>query len=139
MPQVDAFSKEVLSGNQDKRVIVVSTLVDNPATFFPLDAVVYDRTTRALYVVAASGYVLISSGILQVQAFADLDPVAEDGTLAFVLGTSRFYVYDSGTETWGGHFLAAAQADSVAADVATLVADFNALLAKLRTAGLMAT
>ena len=139
MPQVDAFSKEVLSGNQDKRVIVVSTLVDNPATFFPLDAVVYDRTTRALYVVAASGYVLISSGILQVQAFADLDPVAEDGTLAFVLGTSRFYVYDSGTEIWSGHFLAAAQADSVAADVATLVADFNALLAKLRTAGLMAT
>lgn len=34
---------------------------------------------------------------------------------------------------------AAAQADSVAADVASIVADFNALLAKLRSAGLMAT
>ena len=33
---------------------------------------------------------------------------------------------------------AVAQADSVAADVATLVTDFNALLAKLRAAGLMA-
>lgn len=33
---------------------------------------------------------------------------------------------------------AAAQANSTAPDVATLVTDFNALLAKLRTAGLMA-
>jgi len=32
-----------------------------------------------------------------------------------------------------------AQADSTAADAATLVADFNALLQKLRDAGLMAT
>lgn len=31
------------------------------------------------------------------------------------------------------------QADSVAADVPTLVTDFNALLAKLKTAGLMAS
>lgn len=139
MPQIDAFSKEILSGNQDKRVIIVSTLVDNPATFFPLDAVVYDRATRGMYAVAAGGYVLISSGILQVQAFADLDPVAEDGTLAFVLGTSKFYIYDSLSETWSEHFQAAAQADSTAADVASLVTDFNALLAKLRAAGLMAT
>jgi len=34
---------------------------------------------------------------------------------------------------------AAAQADSTAADVAGIVADFNALLAKLRAAGLMAS
>lgn len=33
---------------------------------------------------------------------------------------------------------AAAQADSVATDVAGLVTDFNALLAKLRAAGIMA-
>lgn len=31
------------------------------------------------------------------------------------------------------------QADSVAADVATIVTDFNSLLAKLKTAGLMAS
>lgn len=34
---------------------------------------------------------------------------------------------------------AAAQADSTAATLAALVADFNALLAKLRAAGLMAS
>lgn len=34
---------------------------------------------------------------------------------------------------------AAAQANSTATDVAGLVADFNALLAKLRTAGILAT
>lgn len=34
--------------------------------------------------------------------------------------------------------LQAAQANSVAADVATLVADFNSLLAKLRLAGILA-
>lgn len=38
----------------------------------------------------------------------------------------------------GGVIQAVAQADSVAADVATLVTDFNALLAKLRTAGVLA-
>lgn len=39
----------------------------------------------------------------------------------------------------GSAFTAAAtQADSVAADVATLKTDFNALLAKLKAAGLMA-
>ena len=31
------------------------------------------------------------------------------------------------------------QADSVAADVATVVTDFNALLAKLRAAGILST
>jgi hypothetical protein len=35
--------------------------------------------------------------------------------------------------------VAAAQADSTASDVAALKSDFNDLLAKLRTAGLMAT
>lgn len=39
----------------------------------------------------------------------------------------------------GAQKQAAAQADSVATDVAGLVTDFNALLAKLRAAGLMAT
>ena len=35
--------------------------------------------------------------------------------------------------------VSAAQADSTAADVATLKTDYNALLAKLRTAGLLST
>ena len=38
----------------------------------------------------------------------------------------------------GAFTQAAAQADSVATDVAGLVTDFNALLAKLRAAGIMA-
>lgn len=39
----------------------------------------------------------------------------------------------------GGVIQASAQANSTATDVAGLVADFNALLAKLRTAGVIAT
>lgn len=39
----------------------------------------------------------------------------------------------------GGVLQAAAQADSTAIDVPGLVADFNALLAKLRTAGVIAS
>jgi len=42
------------------------------------------------------------------------------------------------TSTLGVVKQAADQTDSVAADVATLVTDFNALLAKLKAAGLMA-
>ena len=41
------------------------------------------------------------------------------------------------TSAIGGVKKMAAQADSTAADVAGLLADFNALLAKARTAGLM--
>lgn len=40
-------------------------------------------------------------------------------------------------EMGGGVTPAAAQADSTATEISDLVADFNALLAKLRTAGLM--
>lgn len=43
------------------------------------------------------------------------------------------------TTTRGTVLQGATQADSVAADVPTLVTDFNALLAKLRTAGIIAT
>lgn len=43
------------------------------------------------------------------------------------------------TSTKGIVNQAAAQANSSASDVAGLVADFNALLAKLRTAGIIAT
>lgn len=41
------------------------------------------------------------------------------------------------TSALGGVKKAAAQADSVATDVAGLVTDFNALLAKLKAAGMM--
>ena len=42
------------------------------------------------------------------------------------------------TSATGSVKQAAAQVNSVAPDVATLVTDFNALLAKLRTAGILA-
>lgn len=43
------------------------------------------------------------------------------------------------TTTAGTVKQAAAQADSVATDVAGVVTDFNALLAKLRTAGILSS
>jgi len=46
---------------------------------------------------------------------------------------------DATASARGGVMMAAAQADSAATDVAGLLADFNALLAKLRTAGLVAS
>ena len=42
------------------------------------------------------------------------------------------------TSVVGGVKMSAAQTNSVATDVAGLVTDFNALLAKLRTAGILA-
>lgn len=42
------------------------------------------------------------------------------------------------TEKTGGVLLAAAQADSAASTIAALNTEFNALLAKLRAAGMMA-
>lgn len=139
MPQVDAFSKEVLAGNQEKRVLVVDSLVGNPATFFPLNTVVYDRATRAFYMVASDGYMPIMGGIYQAQSTGALPNIAEDGMLAFVINEEAFYKYDSLGATWDLHLKAAAQADSTAADVGTLVGDFNGLLAKLRAAGLLST
>lgn len=48
-------------------------------------------------------------------------------------------IYVEGLGTLVGGNRAAAQANSTATDVAGIVADFNALLAKLRTAGIIAS
>lgn len=53
----------------------------------------------------------------------------KDGVVAMPIATSL---------TLGGVKQAVAQADSTATDVAELKTDFNALLAKLRTAGILA-
>uniref|UniRef100_A0AAU8GHU8 Head fiber protein n=1 Tax=Salmonella phage vB_SEnST11_KE23 TaxID=3161174 RepID=A0AAU8GHU8_9CAUD len=55
-----------------------------------------------------------------------------------VEGGSGYTLPAATTTTLGGVKKASSQADSVATDVAGLVTDFNALLAKLKTAGLMA-
>ncbi len=49
------------------------------------------------------------------------------------------YTLPAAGEALGGVLQMPVQADSVAADVAGVVTDFNALLAKLRTAGILAT
>ncbi|EHP9877581.1 hypothetical protein K5Y72_003025 [Escherichia coli] len=55
-----------------------------------------------------------------------------------VAGGSDSYVLPAATESvLGGVKKAQTQADSVASDVSTLVNDFNALLAKLKAAGIM--
>ena len=66
-----------------------------------------------------------------------------DGKLVFFSKTTGndILTLDPATDTLtiNGFGPAVAQADSVAADVPALVVDFNALLAKLRTAGLLET
>jgi len=60
------------------------------------------------------------------------------GTNSIVAGICLAVDATKGVLVWLGHIgKAANQADSVAADVATLKTDFNALLAKLQAAGLM--
>jgi hypothetical protein len=59
MAQVDAFSKEVLAGNQDKRVVVVQSLVTGPPMPFGEKVVVYDRETAKFYRATAEGYELV--------------------------------------------------------------------------------
>ena len=58
------------------------------------------------------------------------------GTCVHDTTLEMFYTYRN--STWFSN-MAAAQIDSVATDVATLKTDFNNLLAKLRTAGLLST
>lgn len=58
---------------------------------------------------------------------------------AAVLEDEHALVISDGTNWVRVPLQAAAQADSAAAIVADLVTDFNALLAKLRTAGVLAT
>lgn len=59
------------------------------------------------------------------------DGSSEDSDYSYVLPAAT-------TSTLGGVKQAETQADSVASDAPGLVADFNALLAKLKAAGIMA-
>lgn len=52
-------------------------------------------------------------------------------------GSDSYVLPEATTSTLGGVKKAQTQADSVASDVSTLVNDFNALLAKLKAAGIM--
>lgn len=62
------------------------------------------------------------------------------GDIAGVAGTGDVYILPAATTSAiGGVKAAVVQADSAAAVLATLVTDFNALLAKLKTSGAMAS
>ena len=73
-------------------------------------------------------------------------PTTDDlqtGEFAFAYVGSKYYLYANINGSIERVSLeltqSAAQADSIASDVAGIVADFNSLLAKLRTAKLLAT
>lgn len=64
-------------------------------------------------------------------------PPATDETLGGIIVGSGLSVEEDGTLSADGITKAANQADSTATDAAGLVTDFNALLDKLKAAGLM--
>jgi hypothetical protein len=70
---------------------------------------------------------ILSGGKIKVDAGATVEG----------LQTSGYSLPAATTDALGGVKKAASQADSVAEDAAGLVTDFNALLAKLRTAGIL--
>jgi hypothetical protein len=70
---------------------------------------------------------ILSGGKIKVDAGATVEGLQ---TSAYTLPTAT-------TTKIGGVKKAASQADSVAVDAAGLLTDFNALLAKLRTAGIL--
>ncbi|MDD4012477.1 MAG: head fiber protein [Sphaerochaetaceae bacterium] len=70
---------------------------------------------------------ILSGGKIKVNAGATVEGLQRS---AYVLPAAT-------AEALGGVKKAAAQADSIAEDAAGLVTDFNALLAKLRTAGIL--
>ncbi len=91
--------------------------IDAVDAFDKGDKIYWDSTNNRFTTVPTDGF------------FAGVVTVAKDGNnvIWFVLATQQAELMQ-----------AAAQADSNAADLAALTADFNSLLAKLRAAGLMA-
>lgn len=82
-------------------------------------------------------YVLDANGeVYKVNASSQLDD-----TTVNLKGTdgATYTLPDATTSARGGVLQATAQADTVATDASTLATDFNALLARLRTAGILAT
>lgn len=96
----------------------------------------------ALAIADANGYVDVVTnvaGAQEVIGFALTASAAlDDLLLVNILKSKTSSVAAATTGVVGGVKQAAHQANSVAADVATVVTDFNALLAKLQTAGIMA-
>jgi hypothetical protein len=76
----------------------------------------------------------VSSTAQEVRAFRVVTP---SGSSAIVDGLPTLTLYKADGTPYAIPTKQAAQADSTAADVATLKTDFNSLLAKLRLAGIL--
>jgi len=57
MAKVDGFSKEILGGNYERRVVIVDDLVDNPALYFPNGTIVYARARGGFFGVSGNAFV----------------------------------------------------------------------------------
>lgn len=97
----------------------------------------YDATTLE---VNANKELAVKDGVvaLPIATNAVLGGVIPDGTIITVSETGAITVPSATSSVKGVVKQAVTQADSTATDVAGLKTDFNALLAKLKTAGLMA-
>ena len=97
----------------------------------------YDATTLE---VNANKELAVKDGVvaLPIATNAVLGGVIPDGTIITVSEAGGITVPSATSSVKGVVKQAVTQADSTATDVAGLVTDFNALLAKLKTAGLMA-
>ena len=97
----------------------------------------YDATTLE---VNANKELAVKDGVvaLPIATNAVLGGVIPDGTIITVSETGAITVPSATSSVKGVVKQAVTQADSIATDVAGLKTDFNALLAKLKTAGLMA-
>ena len=97
----------------------------------------YDATTLE---VNANKELAVKDGVvaMPIATNAILGGVIPDGTIITVSETGAITVPSATSSVKGGVKQATNQADSVATTVELLVTDFNALLAKLKTAGLMA-
>lgn len=97
----------------------------------------YDATTLE---VNANKELAVKDGVvaLPIATNSVLGGVIPDGTIITVSETGAITVPSATSSVKGVVKQAVTQADSTATDVAGLVTDFNALLAKLKTAGLMA-
>ena len=98
-------------------------LIDN-------STIVVDATTKAIKV--ASGTTIVAPA-----TDATLGGVIPDGDIITVDVDGNITVPDASTTVKGVVLQSEAQADSVATTASEVVTDFNALLAKLRTAGIL--
>ncbi len=96
----------------------------------------YDATTLE---VNANKELAVKDGVvaMPIATNAILGGVIPDGTVITVSETGAITVADASTTDKGVILQAENQVDSEATEVAGLVADFNALLLKLKTAGIM--